>query len=141
MGFIEMGKEFGDVKEIPLAPDAEYDLKIVDAEEPAGKSYILWAIDFEGEDYKRFNHFMNLPDKVRDAKTDEDKGRDPGTTSRNKQIYIKRFLEAFSIPYEKNGFDPKDGLGQTARLPVSQSMSQKGMRNQDLVLPEIPGEG
>lgn len=141
MPFIELGKDFKDVKETPLAPEAEYDLKCLEVEEPAGKDYIQVTISFENADYRNFNHFLNLPNKEKDAKTDEEKNREPGTTRKNKMLFLKRFLVAFKVPFDNNGFNPKDILGCTTRCGVGQDVNQKGMRNQVLALPPLPEEG
>ncbi|KKL67675.1 hypothetical protein LCGC14_2132590 [marine sediment metagenome] len=141
MPFIDMGKEFGNVKEVPLAPEAEYDLRVTDVEEPPGKSYVQATIEITGTDFKNFNHFVNLPNKEKDDRTDEEKSREPGTTAFNKMIFVKRFLVLFGIPFEKNGFNPKDFLGATARAGLTQSVSQNGMRNNNISLPPLPEEG
>lgn len=141
MPFIDMGKEFKDAKETPLAPEGEYDLLCKAVDHNTTKHYVQVTIGIEGEDYKDFNHFVNLANPERDAVTDADKGREPGTTTRNKMLFVKRFLEAFSVPYEAKGFDPNDIPGASARLGLTQTVGTTGMRNQNINLPPLAEEG
>ena len=143
MPFIDMGKEFANAKETPMAPEGQYDLICKEVEQNNEKGWIRVQIAFDGnEDYAPFGHFLSLPDKEKDAAKDQEKDREVGTTSKFKMLMIKRFLKAFSVPMDKNGFDPNDIPGSTARLGVSTSVNEKTQqRNQQLNLPQLPEEG
>lgn len=140
MGFIELGEEFGETKEIPLAPEGQYDLICGEPEHNTdmGKNTIMVPIRFEDEDYANFRHYLALPQAERDKKNDEAKGHKPGTTSKTKLLMTKRFCQAFNIPMTDSGFDTNDISGASARLGVSQSPADdQGRIFQNLQLPRL----
>ncbi len=157
MSFIDMGNEFSDVKEAVLAPEGEYDLKIqqvehvrVDAngnttevDELAVKNNLRVMVVFEGGDnFAPFTHFISLPSPNDDTK-DIENGKEPGSTRRFKMLQIKRFLFAFDIPVDGNGFNPIDFQGQRAKLGVSQRSYKDNATGeeriaQQLKLPRLP---
>lgn len=146
MPFIQIGEEFGEVKEAPLAPEAEYDLLCHEVEHDTekGKNNLVVTIRFEGEDYQPFRHWIALPNPQRDVQNDQEKGHKPGTTAKTKMLMAKRFLHLFNVPYTDKGFDPNDIKGARARAPVTQGSftSQDGSEVpvNRLNLPRLPDE-
>ena len=146
MPFIDLGSEFGETKETPLAPEAEYDLNVFKLEHDTdnGKNNLVATIKFEGEDYAPFRHWISLP-SAKDADNDAKKGHEPGTTSRMKMLMAKRFCYLFDIPYDANGFNTDDFLGARCRGQVTQDTVTSNKDNSTfnvnkLVLPRLPDE-
>ena len=122
MPFIEMGKEFKNAKETPLAPEGQYDLIIHALSEDKvtdQKNNLVVDIRFESEDYLPIRHWIALPIKEKDKRNDEEKGHDPGTTAKTKMLMAKRFCYLFNIPYTDLGFNTDDFLGATTRAGVT----------------------
>lgn len=142
MPFVDLGKEFKNAKETPLAPEGPHDLIIKDYHYDDKKKYYRVRVDFEGEEFRPITHWLNLPQPEKDAKNDEEKGHDPGTTSRTKALFLKRFLHLFSVPYTDTGFNDADLKGARARADVTQVMNENMKRRENnIVLPELPEEG
>ncbi len=113
MSFIELDG-FGDVKEGKVHPEGPADLRITKVEEDTskkGRAMIVCTIAFEDgdEDYIPVREYLSLP-----REGDEEDTRK--ALMRN----IKRFLAAFGVPFERNGFNIADLPGCTARLMVRQ---------------------
>ena len=147
MPFIEMGEEFANAKETPLAPEGQYDLKLHTLSEdkvPGQKNNLVIDIRFETEGYLPMRHWIALPLPEKDARNDQEKGHDPGTTAKTKMLMAKRFCYLFSIPYTDNGFNTDDFLGARARAGVTQSSftRQDGSEatNNKIILPRLPDE-
>lgn len=144
MGFIDLGNELAEVQEAPLAPEGEYDLAVhsVEHDTDNGKNNIIVGIKFLGENFQPFRHYISLP-LPSDAQKDQEKGNPAGTTQKTKLLMLKRFLVAFNIPFEANGFDPMDIQGATARVKVGQRSYNDAQTNeprlaQTLRLPNLP---
>ena len=146
MPFIDMGEEFANAKETPLAPESEQDLKIAKLAHDTdnGKNNLVIDIDIEGGEYRGFRTWVGLPNPAADRKRDEEKGRKPGETSKMKMLMAKRFCYLFNIPYDNNGFNTDDFLGATTRhLVVQQEIDgQSGKRLVNALgnLPMLPEE-
>ena len=147
MPFIEMGEEFANAKETPLAPDGQYDLKIKALSEdkvPGQKDNLIVDIPFETEDYLPIRHWIALPIPEKDARNDQEKGHKPGTTAHTKMLMAKRFCYLFNIPYDDTGFNTDDFLGARARVGVTQSSYTRTdgseATNNKLVIPKLPDE-
>lgn len=146
MPFIDMGDEFADTKEPELAPEDTYDLRCEDVDHitEGGKNNIRVRIRIEGGDFQPIFHYLALPQPDKDKKRDAEKGEELGTTSKWKMLMTKRFLHAFGVPYEANGFDPNDIMGASARLGVTQDSFTREdgsvMRNNKIQLPPLPHE-
>ncbi len=147
MPFIEMGEEFAKAKETPLAPEGQYDIKVhaLAEEKVAGlKNNLLVDIRFETEDYMQFRHWIALPIPEKDARNDQEKGNDPGTTARTKMLFAKRFCYLFNIPYTDTGFNTDDFLGARTRSGVTQgtftAKDGSEVTVNRLILPRLPDE-
>ena len=147
MPFIELGEEFANAKETPLAPEGQYDLKIYALSEdkvPGLKNNLVIDIRFENEGYLQFRHWVALPIPEKDARNDQEKGHDPGTTAKTKMLMAKRFCYLFSIPYTDTGFNTDDFLGSSVRGGVTQrSFTGKDgseITVNGLILPKLPEE-
>ena len=144
--FIEMGEEFANAKETPLAPEGQYDLKVHALSEekvPGLKNNLVVDIRFE-EDYLPIRHWIALPIPEKDARNDQEKGYDPGTTAKTKMLMAKRFCYLFDIPYTDLGFNTDDFLGATVRGGVTQSSYTRNdgseATNNKILLPRLPDE-
>ena len=147
MPFIDMGEEFAKAKETPLAPEGQYDIKVHALSEekiPGQKNNLVIDMRFETEDYLSIRHWIALPNPGKDARNDQEKGHDPGTTAKTKMLMAKRFCYLFGIPYTDTGFNTDDFLGATARVGVTQSSftRQDGSEatNNKIILPRLPDE-
>jgi len=147
MPFIEVGEEFGQAKETPLAPEGKYDLRIKDLKEdkvPGTKNNLVIDIVFETEDYMPFRHWVALPIPEKDKRNDEEKGHKPGTTAMTKMLMAKRFCYLFNIPYTDTGFNTDDFMGATTRSGVTQrsftSKDGSEITVNGLILPKLPDE-
>lgn len=145
--FIELGEEFANAKETPLAPEGQYDVKIKKLSEdkvPGLKNNLVVDIVFENEDYLPFRHWVSLPISEKDRRNDEEKGHDPGTTAKSKMLFAKRFCYLFGIPYTDTGFNTDDFLGASVRAGVTQGTftTKDGAEAtvNRLILPRLPEE-
>jgi hypothetical protein len=139
MSFIQMGEEFKNAHESPIAPEGEYDLRCGEPTVDMEKGWVMVPLQFVNEDYQPFVHFINLVNAERDAQRDQEKGHEPGTTSRGKSLFNKRFFHLFSIPYSEDGFDTDDIMGATARAGISQEERRDGKGPQNtLRVPRLP---
>ena len=142
-----MGEEFAKAKETPLAPEGQYDVKIHALSEdkvPGQKNNLVNDLRFETEDYMPFRHWVALPIPEKDARNDQEKGHDPGTTAKTKMLMAKRFCYLFGIPYTDNGFNTDDFLGARARVGITQgtftSKDGSEVTVNRLILPRLPDE-
>lgn len=121
-GFVSMGDTFGDAKEATTAPAGVYDLRVTDVSDHLGQSgskSTRVTVEFVGHpEYSNIRTYLGMTDPERDAQTDAEKGREPGTTSRFKQMQVKRFLHLFGVKWDKKGYDPNKLYGKTARCEV-----------------------
>lgn len=113
MSFIQMSGSFSNVQERKPVPRGTYDLVIKNAEAyqsaESKKNSIKVTIGIEGHDEAAaVLHYVSLPGEGDDA--------DKVST---KMLMIKRFLEAFSIPYEDDGFAIEDFFGARASCELT----------------------
>mgnify|MGYP001563698156 CR=1 FL=1 len=128
-----------EVKEPKPVPVGMYDLVVAGCESgdsQKGMPQLRVSIGILGhEDAMNVTHFVSIPS----AKDDADKAK-------GKAFFLKRFLKAFSIPYEdgpETVFDTDDIPGATAKLELTLSEPDpqtKAVYNR-LVLPRLPDEG
>jgi len=133
MAFIKVAL---DAQEPTVAPDGEYDLRIVKAEEKKsgtsakipGEPYVSVMIIIEepGVDYQPFWHTLMVPTQKTDAEN----------VNRYK-LNIQRFLACFGISGDADGFDPDDFPGSTGRANLVQGEDQNGETKNELRLPRL----
>lgn len=127
MSFIKANLD--DVKEPTIAPEGEYDLRVVrvnDKDSKKGNPMTEVFIAIEGGDYQVLRHYINYP---RQDQTPDQK--------RLTLLDIKRFLTAFEVPMEDGGFETEDLNGATARMFVTQEDGDDGNTYNRLRLPRI----
>ena|SRR3990172_2392044 len=126
-----------DAQEPTVAPDGEYDLRLVKAEikhsgpkaKIPGEPYVsvMLIIEEAGTDYQPFWHTLMVPTE----KTDEE------NVNRYK-LNIQRFLACFSIPGDADGFDTDDFPGSVGRANVVQTTNEEsGEARNELKLPRL----
>lgn len=131
MGFINMDLG-GAVEPKPVPGGTKYDLVITEQEphhnDKSGKDSIKVTIGIVGhEDAPNIRQFLSLPHQT-----------DTDTTRNFKLLMIKRFLSAFNIPYEDNGFNPEDLPGAKGFIELGLSTTDDGKYTQnELVLPKL----
>lgn len=123
----------GAAKESEVAPEGEYDLRVVSLEEnqskKSGKPKLQAMITIEGEqeDYQPIFLHMMLPEP--DGEYNNLRLRD-----------IKRFCMLFSIPFEADGFNLDDAAGATAHGRVTVEENDKGEPQNSIILPRLEDE-
>jgi hypothetical protein len=104
-----------DVQEAGIAPEGEYTLRIVKAEAKESKNgnpMIEMMIAFESEEnYAPINHYLNLP-------YEGNQWNDLFALSN------KRFLVAFGISFNNDGFDVEDFAGSVGTMKVTQEQGE-----------------
>ena len=135
MAFIKVAL---DAQEPSVAPDGEYDLRVIRVEEKKsgpnakipGEPYLSVMIGVEepGVDYLPVWHTMMIPTK----------NTDPDNVPRYK-LGIQRFLSCFNIKGDADGFDTDDFPGATGRANLVQSEGQDGEPRNELRLPRLEG--
>ena len=136
MPFIK--SEVGSATEAQTVPEGVYELRCGEAKEwtnkTSGKESILCTIFIENppEDVpmaQPIGHFISLvhPDD------DEDKAA-------FKVLMQRRFLEAFSIPFEASGFDTDDIPGASAELMLKQETGDDDVTRNVIGLPHLSDE-
>lgn len=131
MSFVSVNVE--EVKEPAPVEEGNYDLVCSNAEEKesksSGKPMIACTIEImEHPDAPTIFMFLPLP-----AEGDEPKARN------FKLLQLKRFLTAFDIPFDSDGFNVEDFNGATAtqcRVKLSEPDDEGRVRN-EVVLPSI----
>lgn len=133
-----MNTSFGNVQEKQPVPAATYDVMIDNAEQHVSresqKPSIKVTVSIEGEpDAPKISHYIPLPNQ------DDDEQK-----TSNKMIGIKRFLVAFGIPFEDNGFNIEDFFGARATVPLTLTDPDEPGANGNvynrLNLPRLPDE-
>jgi len=127
MGRIEVN--LADVHEPqPVPAGQRYNLTVAEAEFRADKNDIRVSIGIDEHlDAPNVTHFVSLPKP-------EDDERKAGY----KRIFLARFLAAFSIPHDTDGFDVEDFAGAQAELELGLSEpNDNGDVYNRLVLPRI----
>ena len=118
-----------DVKEPEVAEEGTYDM-IVDkaelVEKDNGKVNIVCQILFDGmPEYSAIWHYISIP-------TSDDAEK----TAVFKKLMLKRFLSAFNVPMDEDGFDVESIVGATGSVPVVQE-EYEGRISNKLRLPAI----
>lgn len=136
MPFVEQA--VGDAQEEQPVPEGRYDLLVDSCEEAVNETTRRTS-------YRCFIKIQNPPEDIKNAASiffnlsmvmsdDSEKARN------FMLLQQRRFFEAFSIPYEANGFDPDDIPGATAgNIHVTVGEYDKRAKN-ELNLPPVPEE-
>lgn len=122
-----------DVQEAkPVSGGKRYSLTISEAEFREEKNDIRISIGIDDHlDAPNVSHFCSLP------KSDDDDRK-----AQFKALMMKRFLVAFNIPHDDDGFDVEDFPGATAELELRLSdPDDNGNVYNRLVLPRLKDEG
>ena len=124
MSFINLGQDINEIKEPETVPEGMYDLaieKVIEKKDDQGNLTGLNVIlDVSGYvDAAAVFHHVSLP--VEDD--DEEKAA-------FKLRFLKKFLEAFSIPFTKKGFDMVDFMGASGKVKLILDEYQGTINNQ-----------
>jgi hypothetical protein len=134
---------FEEVVEPKAAAAGSYDLQITackvtktgeKSKRPGSPQYEV-TIGFEGEpNVPNLRQYISLPHE-----------EDEPNSANFKALLLKRFLVAFKVPFQANGFDIEglamEMVGATARLEVALDQPDaNGNVYNRLVVPRIPGE-
>jgi hypothetical protein len=116
MSFIEQA--LGTYQEKEVAPEDTYDLTVKDAKLRGNNILVILTIDGEGN-YENILHNVSLVT-----------GDDDPEKANFKLGFQRAFLDAFSIPYDDNGFDLSDFPGATGEsIPVVQDTYEGRLQN------------
>jgi hypothetical protein len=134
MSLIEL--PFADVPEEKIAPEGNYDLRIVNQEQGAskksGRPMITCLIRIEGGAYAPMMHWLVLPTA---ADWDEER-----MTSERMVRGVRRFLEIFNIKWTPKGFDAEELDGATGRCLVTIEKDDEGNEHNRLRLPRAKND-
>lgn len=135
MPFISVGKNMDEIPEEEAVPEGEYDLEVVNVNDPKesdkGRTVITCAIRVCDPDYpnaRLVSHSLVFPNQ-------EDWEHNEQTANmlmRN----CKRFLHAFGVEWTSDGFDTDDLLHAQARCALGMDEYQGEVANK-LRLPRI----
>jgi hypothetical protein len=131
---MKIALNLNDVQEArPVAGGVKYDLIVATAEEctsQKGDPQVKVSVGIVGQETApNVTHYISLPN-----------GSDPKKDN-FKALMLRRFLEAFSIPYDAEGFAVEDFLGAQATLELSLSEpNDNGDVYNRLVLPKLRTE-
>jgi len=133
---VKIPLNLNDIQESKPVPNGRYDLVIASADEGKNKEgtkdQIKVSLGIQGQDKApNVTHFISLPST----------GDDP-QKSNFKMLLLKRFLFAFKIPFDSDGFNVDDFAGATAScdLTLSEPDDSGNIYNR-LQLPRLPTEG
>jgi len=125
-----------DVQESRPVPNGRYDVVIASADEGKNKDgtkdQIKVSLGIQGHDTApNVTHFISLPGNGDDSQK-----------TNFKMLLLKRFLHAFHIPYDADGFNVDDFPGASAKcdLTLSEPDDNGNIYNR-LQLPRLPTEG
>jgi len=136
MPFIEVKGLGDDYEDVPVA-EGRYNLRITDARDQLAKdgesAQILTIVAIEStEDGEALEdnvasvfHYLTFP-----------KASDDVDAVRTKMRMNTRFLKAFNVPFEADGFASEDMPGCTACLLLTQAEWEGNLRN-EIVLPKV----
>lgn len=130
MAFIK--QDLGDVRESQPVPEGEYDLRIIKAdrvESKKGNMMTKVLIRIDDPDYPNaspISHF--LVDITKDTPEDQ---------AQMRKLDQKRFLVAFDVPHDDNGYDSDDLPGAEARMLLTRDENDDGMVFNRLRLPRL----
>jgi hypothetical protein len=130
MGFIK--QPLHDAKEPEAAPEGMYDLRIVkadDGESKKGNQMTTVFIKIEDPNYPNASLVRHWITYISNDT--------PADQRQMRLLDQRRFLQAFGVPYEANGFNSDDLLGQTARCMLKQEEGDDGTIYNRLVLPRL----
>jgi hypothetical protein len=123
--------DLDDAQELEVAPEGEYDLRIVkaeDGESKSGNDMTTVTILIEGAPAATapVKHWITYP------------GPDtPPDQRAMRLIDIKRFLVCFGVAHDEGGFNSEDLVGQTGRCLVIQEKADDGNTYNRLRLPRL----
>ena len=123
--------DLDDVNELDPAPEGEYDLRIIKAEDTESKkgnymTAIVIQIEGTEKPCAPIRHWLTYPNE----ETPEDQRA-------MRLIDIKRFLTAFGFKYEYKGFTSEDLVGATAHCLIIQEKGDDGNVYNRLRLPRL----
>jgi len=124
-----------DVQEPKPVPNGRYALTIASAEQGVSKNgndQIRVSIGIEGHlDAPNVTHYISIP-----GKADEKQKAD------FKLLMLKRFLTAFNIPFDDNGFSVDSFIGARAECELTLSEPDDGGNIYNrLMLPKVTSSG
>lgn len=124
MSFLQV-EGLGDDYEDEAVPEGSYNLRIVDTREGRNKAdtcdqltVLISVDDDEFPNSKTIFHYLTFP-----GEADDDNVR------RNKMRNVTRFLKLFDVPYEKNGINSEDMVGNTADCVLTQEEYEGNISN------------
>ncbi len=126
-GFVEL-PGLDDTKEQEPVPEGEYDLRVIRFEPSTSKKgapMFVAQIRIEEQDAPLIYDYMMLPEP-------------DGEYNDMRLRGIARFLAAFEVPTEGNGFNPEDVEGSTAHLMVTQEIEPKKDENGNIIPDQEP---
>ena len=109
----------------PVDGDREYDLRVHSfVEETSKQGNPMWhaMITIEGEQAPPVHEYFSMVQEADDADKRRLKARG-----------LRRFLVAFNIPHEADGFDPEDCPGAAARLTLTKEPFNRNDPRSDLI--------
>jgi hypothetical protein len=126
LGFIS--KDISDVKEAEVAPEAEYDLQILKAEETESKkgtkmAKILIGFESGDEKYQPFFHYLRDPGDIEDEEQSE-----------MAAIEAKRFAAVFDLDED---WEVGDLKGERGTCFVAQEVGNDDVTRNRLRLPRL----
>lgn len=123
---------FNEAPEEQLAPEANYDLRIVNKEwgtSKSGRQMLTVLIRAEGGNYAPFYHWLVFPSQE-DWQEDSEKAK-------RMLRGIRRFLAVFNIKETADGFDDDDIDGATGRCILTVERDDTGNEHNRLRLPRL----
>ena len=124
MSFLQV-EGLGDDYEDEAVPEGSYGLRIVDTREGRNKAdtcdqltVLISVDDDELPNSKTIFHYLTFPGEA-----------DDDNVKRNKMRNVTRFLKLFDVPYEKNGINSEDMVGNTADCVLTQEEYEGNISN------------
>lgn len=124
MSFLQV-EGLGDDYEDEAVPEGSYGLRIVDTREGRNKAdtcdqltVLISVDDDEFPNSKTIFHYLTFPGEA-----------DDDNVKRNKMRNVTRFLKLFDVPYEKNGINSEDMVGNTADCVLTQEEYEGNISN------------
>ena len=124
MSFLQV-EGLGDDYEDEAVPEGSYGLRIVDTREGRNKAdtcdqltVLISVDDDEFPNSKTIFHYLTFPGEA-----------DDDNVKRNKMRNVTRFLKLFDVPYEKDGINSEDMVGNTADCVLTQEEYEGNISN------------
>ena len=124
MSFLQV-EGLGDDYEDEAVPEGSYNLRIVDTREGRNKAdtcdqltVLISVDDDEFPNSKTIFHYLTFPGEA-----------DDDNVKRNKMRNVTRFLKLFDVPYEKDGINSEDMVGNTADCVLTQEEYEGNISN------------